>query len=81
MACSRIEPLLEIVEDGRSALVVPPDDTGALAEAVARLAGVAQLRRRLGRALRQVAEERFSARRMAQDYEVVYRAVLAQGRR
>lgn len=75
------EPLLEIVEDGRSALVVPPDDTGALAEAVARLAGVAQLRRRLGRALRQVAEERFSARRMAQDYEVVYRAVLAQGRR
>lgn len=81
MACSRIEPLLEFVEDGRSALVVPPDDTGALAEAVARLAGVAQLRRRLGRALRQVAEERFSARRMAQDYEVVYRAVLAQGRR
>lgn len=81
MACSRIEPLLEIVEDGRSALVVPPDDTGALAEAVARLAGVAQHRRRLGRALRQVAEERFSARRMAQDYEVVYRAVLAQGRR
>jgi glycosyltransferase involved in cell wall biosynthesis len=50
----------EIVVDGETGLLVPPDDTQALARAVERLAGNSDLRRRLGQAGRQRAEEHYS---------------------
>ena len=40
----------EVLEDGRTALLVPPGDADALAAALARLAGDAALRERLGAA-------------------------------
>ena len=40
----------EVLEDGRTALLVPAGDPDALAEALARLAGDAALRARLGEA-------------------------------
>lgn len=48
------------LEDGSSALLVPPGDVGALVAALERLATDAPLRRRLGQRARRLAVERFS---------------------
>ena len=51
LVASEVPSLRELLEDGRDALLVPPDDPGALAEGIARLAGDAALRERLGTSL------------------------------
>jgi glycosyltransferase involved in cell wall biosynthesis len=55
----------EVLEDGRSALLVPPGDPDALAEALARLAADPALRARLGAAARAVYAERGTPRAVA----------------
>ena len=74
--CSRIGPFMEIARDEESALMVEPEDSAALAEAVVRLAGDPALRRRLGDTLRRRVHEQFSADTMASRYEDLYRAAL-----
>jgi glycosyltransferase involved in cell wall biosynthesis len=58
----------ELVRDEETGLIVPPDDPGALADALVRLAGDATLRARLGTAARALVErqhdQRANARRM-----------------
>jgi glycosyltransferase involved in cell wall biosynthesis len=58
----------ELVRDGETGLIVPPDDPGALADALARLAADASLRARLGATARALVErqhdQRANARRM-----------------
>lgn len=56
-----VAALPEAVVDGRSGRVVPTDDPGALAAAIATLADDPALRRRLGAAARADALERFDA--------------------
>jgi glycosyltransferase involved in cell wall biosynthesis len=51
----------EVVLAGKTGLLVPIDDTAALAAAIAVLAKDAGLRARYGLAARALAEERFSA--------------------
>lgn len=53
----------EIVIPGRSGLLVPPTDAGALREAIAQLADDPARRRALGAGARALAEERFDSRR------------------
>jgi len=60
----------EIVEDGRTGFVV--DDVDAMAQAVGRLAAIDR------RACRRAAERRFTASRMVDDVEAMYRAVLGR---
>jgi glycosyltransferase involved in cell wall biosynthesis len=60
----------EEVEDGRTGFLTPPGDTETLSKLVLRLADDADLRREMGAAGRQVAEDRF-------DGEKNYRRVLA----
>lgn len=64
----------EMVEDGRSGLLVPPDDPGAMAVALDRLLGDAALRRRMGERGRTVVEERFDLRHQV---ERLHREVFA----
>lgn len=52
--------LRDLVVDGETGLVVPPRDVPALRDALTRLLGDADLRRRLGAAGRRRAQERFS---------------------
>ena len=64
---TRINAIPEIVQHGATGLLVPPTDPRALADALARLIGDAQLRARMGAAARarieQVASfERYAAR-------------------
>lgn len=56
----------EVLCDGQSALLVPPDDVEALREAIVRLVDDADLRQRLGRAAREAAEARHTWRQNAE---------------
>lgn len=67
----------ELVEEGMTGLLVPPQDAVALAEAVVRLARDPDLRRRLGEAGRCQVEERFTLDRFVRGIETVYSEVLA----
>lgn len=75
VVAAAIPGLDEVVGD--AALLVPPDDVDALAEALARLAGDAALRARL-RAAGPARAARFSLDRMVQGYEALYRELLTR---
>lgn len=60
VVASAVGGLLDLVVDGETGLLVPPRDVPALREALERLLGDADLRRRLGEAGRARVQERFS---------------------
>jgi glycosyltransferase involved in cell wall biosynthesis len=61
VVASAVDGIPEDVADGVSALLVPPDDPAALAEALGRLAADAGLRARLAEAGRRLFAQRFAA--------------------
>jgi len=63
----------EMIADGETGFLVPPSDAPALADAVARLAGDAFLRKRLGTAGRERAGAYFSLQVMTDKIEALYR--------
>jgi glycosyltransferase involved in cell wall biosynthesis len=71
----------EIVEDGRTGLLVPPADSGALAGAIARLLEDRELAERLGRAARQRVADHFSVEQMVRRTERLYVDLLGRKRR
>ena len=71
----------DVVEHGRTGMLVPPRDPKALAAAVGSLASDADTRSRMGRAGRQAVKTRFSAARLVDDVDRVYRDGLAAKRR
>ncbi len=83
MACSR--PIVatsaggipEIVEDGVNGLLVPPRDAGALAAAIVRALGDADLRARLGRTGFERVRDRFTVERMVSATAEVYERITA----
>jgi glycosyltransferase involved in cell wall biosynthesis len=66
----------EVVQDEENGLLVPPEDPGALADAVVRLLLEGELAGGLGAAARATVEERFSSARMAAEILEVYRLVI-----
>lgn len=58
IVASDLEQIGEVLEEGRTALLVPPGDSQALAEALSRLVADPDLRRRLGSAGREAAVRR-----------------------
>lgn len=71
-ACGSIP---ELVEQERSALMVPAKDPGQLAMAIDRLRDDPELAARLGTAARQRAEARFSWDKVAEAYVRIYREI------
>lgn len=69
---SRVGGVPEVVSDGITGLLVPPDDVGAFAAAVIELLRDEERRARMGRAARAHAEERFDARAWARRLRAVY---------
>lgn len=71
----------EIARAGVNALLVPPDDPNALADAIAQLAGDRDLRARFGRAGRALVEQEFSGDRVGRDIVALYLRLLPQSAR
>ena len=63
----------EMILDGETGLLVPPSEAPALADALARLAGDAFLRKRLGAAGRERVESHFSLSLMTDRIEALYK--------
>ena len=70
----------DVVEHGTSGLLVPSGDMRALADALARLAGDASERHRLGQNGRAHALARYRADRLADDLDRLYRLGLQEKR-
>jgi len=73
---TRVDGIVEIVEDGRSGFLVPPRDSHALAEALQALLGDAVLRERMGKEGRTIALQRFTMERIASRVADLYRELL-----
>ncbi len=67
----------EIARDGVNALLVPPNNAAALADAIDRLADDAELRCRFGAAGRRIVEDEFSHVRVGQEIVALYRRLLS----
>lgn len=74
---TRVSGIVDVVEDGRTGLLVPPEDPAALAEAVRRLLADAGLKQALRERARQGLAARFSRETMAARIEALYRDLLA----
>ena len=70
----------EIAREGVNALLVPPDDAQALADAISRLADDKDLRRKFGEASRRLAESEYSAERVGADIVALYDRLLGRRR-
>jgi glycosyltransferase involved in cell wall biosynthesis len=76
VVASQVSALPELVADGETGLLVPPDDPKALAAAVVRLLDDPQFAARLGAAGLARARAEFSVERMARETLAVYRSAL-----
>jgi len=68
----------EIARAGLNALLVPPDDAVALADAIAKLAADPALRRSFGEAGRRLVENEFSAGQVGREICVLYERLLSR---
>jgi len=76
VVASRVGGISEVVVDGETGFLVPPDDPPALAEALIRLLTDPNLRARLGKAARERALTRFTARQHVEGVEAVYAEIV-----
>ena len=67
----------DVVRDGVSGFLVPPDDIGALVDRFDRLARDPELRQRMGEAGRQFVVPRYSVPRLLDDMDCLYRTLLS----
>ena len=81
VVATRVIGTEEVVVDGQTGRLVPPEDAPALGAAVADLLGSAELRREYGRAGRRRYLENFTLDRMAEQTAAVYARVLRAGGR
>ncbi len=79
VVATRVSAVPEVVADGETGLLVPPEDVPALAGAIIRLCGDAAERRRMGRNGYQRVRERFTAGRMVDETLAVYEEALREG--
>lgn len=75
--CTAVGGVPELIQHDRTGLLVPPDNEGALAEALRTLIRDEHLRVRLGQAAREYAREHFDISVMVRAYETLYRERLA----
>ena len=74
---TRVGGIPEVVEDGETGLLVPPDDATALAAALSQLLQDNEGRARMGDAARARVIQRFSVGRMAAEFEQAYARLAA----
>ena len=75
---SRVGGIPEVIEDGHTGLLVPPQDPAALASAIIRLLGDRDGARRLGEAAAGRARDKYSLARVAARVDELYRDILSR---
>lgn len=73
---TRVGAIPEVVDEGRSGMLVSPGDPAGLATAITRLLEAPALRREMGEGGRRIVLERFNVHRNIQELEELYRRVL-----
>jgi len=73
---TRVGGVNEVVQDGKTGLLVPPRDSHALAEGIMSLLNDGSLAKEIGESAREVAAGRFSLARMVQAYQEIYASLL-----
>ena len=81
VVASAVGGIPEMIEHGRTGLLVPPRDPDALADALVRLLQDHPYADTLGRAGRELVEERFCAELMVRAVETIYDEAIADERR
>jgi glycosyltransferase involved in cell wall biosynthesis len=76
VVASAVGGIPEVIEDGTTGVLIPPDDPAALAAALSRLLADPDLRREMGARARATALRQFSMNAMVQAYESLYGEVL-----
>lgn len=72
IVATRCGGLVEIIEDGRSGLLVPPGDSSTLAEAIIELLRDDELRQEMGQYGRHLAETKYGWRQIARQTQSIY---------
>jgi len=75
---SRCDGVLDIVQEGKNGLLVPPHDSAALTQAVRSLVVDPELRSTMGKNSRKIAEHHFSTKRMMTELLQLYHQCLAE---
>jgi glycosyltransferase involved in cell wall biosynthesis len=76
VVASDVGSTAEAVRDGETGLLVPPEDSAALASAIRKLLAEAELRQRLGEQGRQLVLDRFTAGHMTRRFASLYEELL-----
>jgi glycosyltransferase involved in cell wall biosynthesis len=76
-----VDGIPTVIRDGVDGLLVPKEDDAALAQALARLMGSAELRRSLGRAARERVRREFSGERHLEAFAALANAAIERRRR
>ncbi|HXG01796.1 MAG TPA: glycosyltransferase family 4 protein [Candidatus Binatia bacterium] len=77
VAATRVGLAIEVLEHGRTALLVPSGEPAALADAIVELLADRALAARLGRACREAVEARYAGAVVARELERLYEAAFA----
>jgi glycosyltransferase involved in cell wall biosynthesis len=81
VVASAVGGIPEMIDDGRTGLLVPPRDPGALAAVITRLLRDPALAERIGRAGHDLVHERFCVEQMVRAVETIYDDAVADERR
>lgn len=69
---SEVGGIVDVVDDGKTGILVPPNDSNALAGAIVRLLSDDGLRKKMGKAGKEKIDAKFSAQTMVSQIEKVY---------
>ena len=78
VAATRVGGVADLMEDGMTCLLVPPGESGALAEAIMALLGDPERRRVMGEAGRKRVGAAFGADRLVRDMDQLYASLLEE---
>jgi glycosyltransferase involved in cell wall biosynthesis len=69
---TKVGGIVDVVDDGKTGILVPPNDSNALAGAIVRLLSDDDLRKKMGKAGKEKIDAKFSAQTMVSQIERVY---------
>ena len=75
---SAVGGIPDLIDDGRTGLLVPPSDVGALAASLRAVVGDVELRRRLGYAAAETVRSTFTAEQVAARIDDLYRRIVGE---